>query len=361
MGLSVEGILVDPRGGRIGGAKVLAGGIETRTDSAGRFRLEPLDPGPHGITFAPGAGQSWGVIFFAERIVEGVEAGRDDLVVRVEDGRAVRGRILDGSGLPLARAEVVLVPAADERAMPEARSDPDGFYRLVGLPEGPLRLAAFHEGHLPALFDVKGEEAPVQRLRAGESIAGRLLDAEGQPAGMRSLHLTLRSASRMDDILPWRFKGEEYGPWFECTTAPDGSFRFSGLPAGEYKLEQRAGKDLVPIDVTTGTHDLRLRLLTLHTISGTVYDEKGAPVFRSGGRRLKISAYHASGQIGYIFLREDGGFRFDKVPEGRIVLGVIGWDDFKTAKLEVLAGAQDVRIQLESSPYRLPEPLEEER
>lgn len=359
-GASIAGIVIDPRGARVAGAVVVAGEISCWTDHAGRFRLDGLEARAHDLVVEPQQSGIVGGEFFAETTVRGVLAPSDDVVVRVGDGRTLRGRILDADGAPLAGASVTLLPPPPPQEQgvfnrpntPYAITDADGWYEMRGLSDGPVELAAFRDGHLPIVFEAKGDLADERRLPRGESISGVLLDAEGAPAAGRTLRCSLKKPASPADVRPWRRNWDAYGPWFDTRTGDDGRFRITGLPAGEYEVELGAGHDMAPVRMPSGTTGLKLKLLPLRTVAGVVVDEHGQPVCRSGLRRLKISTYHTSGQVGYIPLAEDGSFRFDRVPQGRIRLHVIGWDDFASKEMDVEAGAEDVRVQLAPSPYR---------
>ncbi|MEM8882916.1 MAG: carboxypeptidase-like regulatory domain-containing protein [Planctomycetota bacterium] len=357
---SIEGIIVDPRGARVPSAIVTTGRSRSSSDTHGRFRLRGLADGAHVLRVEPQETQLHGASSFRPVTARGVEAGRDDVVIRISDGRTIRGRILDHTGAPLSRARVTLLPPPPPEEpgigsrphTPETTTDADGRFLLRGLEPGPVELAVFRRGAMPLVFVVKGDEAGDQRLAAGESVRGVLRDAGGKPAAKRWLHLKLKEPARSADVEPWRRDWRRFLSWFETWTEVDGSFVFEGLPAGEYELTQRGGKDLTPMRVTTGTDGLALQLLALSEITGVVVDENGQPVFRSGGRRLKISAHHRSGQIGFIPVGDDGTFRFRRVPQGRIRLDVIGWSEFESKKVWVEAGARDVRVQLEPSRFR---------
>jgi hypothetical protein len=357
-GSSIAGIVVDPRGARVPNAIVRAGECGARTDGAGRFRIEGLTEGAHDLVATPQELDFMGGPCFEATTLRGVEAGRDDVVVRVGDGRIVRGRIVDKHGVAVAGAEVVRLPPPPPEHVrvgsrphtPEARTDADGRYELRGLDEGPVELAVFRNGFLPVVFTVTGDDAGPRRLARGASISGVLLDADGVPAPRRMLRCSLENAANPADLAPWRRNWQMYGPRFDVRTGAEGRFRLTGLPAGEYEIE--CGRLLVPVRVTAGTDELELRLLAVLTITGVVVGPDGRPVCRSGGRRLMISAHHASGQVGYVPVADDGSFRFDRVPQGRVRLHVIGWDAFASTEMYVEAGAQDVRLQMKPNPFR---------
>lgn len=355
--VSIAGIVVDPRGARVAEAIVSTGEASAGTDTAGRFRIDGLAAGPHDLAVTPPTHPFASGRFFEPATARGIVAPRDDVVIRVGDGRTLEGRILDADGAPLGGASVKVLPPPppDEAgvrsppATPVATTDASGRYELRGLPPGPLEIAVFRGGHLPIVLEAKGDDAGTHRLRRGESIGGILLDAQGKPAPRLTLQLNLKEAANPADVAPWRRVWQQYGPWFDVQTVDDGRFAAAGLPAGEYEV---VGNDMAPVRTPSGTSNLELRLLPLHTITGVVVDEHGRGVCRSGHERLKISAHHARGQVGYIPLAEDGSFRFDRVPQGRIRLHVIGWERFESKEVVVEAGAQDVRVQLSPRPHR---------
>jgi hypothetical protein len=120
------------------------------TDGAGRFEL----PAPRRAALLA----AWGDGFLPE--VALVTRRSRDLVVQLARGGAVRGRVVDGAGAPLAGVRVTaLSPAALDLA--EAVSDRAGRFHLAGLRPGSYALEA------------AGARRPVE-VRAGRTACAAL-------------------------------------------------------------------------------------------------------------------------------------------------------------------------------------------
>lgn len=135
----IRGHVVDDQGRPVAGASVTAdGGYETATDAEGAFAIlafathievHASDPRYSGDALAVldvGAGES----------VEG-------LVLRLDHGCRVEGRVLDAAGVPVVGASVTAVSPGRASL---AESDADGGFFLAALPAGPIEVRAFDRG-----------------------------------------------------------------------------------------------------------------------------------------------------------------------------------------------------------------------
>jgi hypothetical protein len=180
----------------------------------------------------------------------------------------VRGRVLDATGAPAARARVRAEglsqdPAAfleDEQGM---RSDGSGAFELAGLSPGTVKLTAEAQGRAPSepllLELVAGETRNdvVLRLRTGATIEGLVLGADGRPDHGRSV-----------SVANW-----SVGHHSQHMTDEQGRFRASELPQGELEVRAETEQGLrlhERVSVAEGeTIQLRLqppdvRLVRLH-------------------------------------------------------------------------------------------------
>ena len=263
---------------------------------------------------------------FRKRVLRGVEAGTLDLVIRVEPGPRLVGRIVDREGTPVPHAQVMVLPkshpAAASPSTLKTKTDKNGRFELRGLDPGPFDLGVFARNFVPGVFPTRPGTTGDFRLERGLAVAGRILDAEGQPAPEQGIQFQLIKPARPDEVAPWKRKGQTYLPHFHATSDRDGRFRCTGLLDGEYRLEEP--RDVPALVFAAGQTDLDLRIRKLLTITGYVVDEHGQPALSNGKTRLKISAKFQRRQVGYIPLEDDGGFRFERVPEGDITLNVSG-------------------------------------
>ena len=233
--------------------------------------------------------------------------------------------------------------------MGTSRSDDDGAYSIRGLTGEAVEVAIFARGFLPRVLPAQAGKVDV-RLARGMSLAGTLLTAEGKPASDREVEFRLLEPIDPKDLRPWKRKGYSYMPYFSALTDAKGAFRIDGLPAGEYRL--REPNEAPAIKVISGTSNLDIRLRPLLSVAGHVVDEKGQPAISDGKSRLRVSASFGGRTVGSAMLEDDGSFTLTGLPQGSITLDVNGYPRYKSKRIHVQAGSQNVRFQLEPSPYR---------
>lgn len=164
-----------------------------RTGSEGEYSFDDLPPG-----------HSWSLFAFHETLGVGMKFGvpldLDDspqwLDLRLEGGVVLHGEVTDPSGGPVAAALVQLF-GHDENgngsSVAALRTDARGRYRFFPLPYSGFELSLHADGFLWAverLSDVAAGE--VERrvdfvLERSPRLAGRILDLDGEPAGLVAL------------------------------------------------------------------------------------------------------------------------------------------------------------------------------
>ncbi len=229
------------------------GSFEIRRLSAGRWKLAAEPRGR--------VADRWG-----ETTLEGIllDAGgeREGLVLRLPPAGVLRGRILDGRGLPVGGATVRVLPGTGSEGTgtwsPAAarggtaeladrlrrglrrttRSDASGRFRVRGLPPGSWRIEVEHR-------DLAQAEAVQAVLRPGENpeirvpvvrggrVRVRVLDRDGRPfppgsvrvldergrvVGRRSLSAIFRS------LLGGKGGGNGASPWIDLGTLAPGAY-----------------------------------------------------------------------------------------------------------------------------------------
>ena len=144
------------------------------------------------------------------------------LTIHLDRALGMEGRVIDGDGRPVARANVWAdVGATGSVAFPHAATDNSGHFVLDGLRPGDTKLRVGREGLVPAAIETVRVPAsgPVEIVLDGGIVEGVVTAApDGQPlAGARVLAYVM---------------GDQ-GMWFaEATTDDDGRYRLDTVRAG---------------------------------------------------------------------------------------------------------------------------------
>jgi thiol-disulfide isomerase/thioredoxin len=272
-----SGVVVDPSGKPVAGAQVLLAtpteparpaeleeAHRTTTDAAGRFEFP--DPGESwAVTALTGVG-----VAVAEFPAETVAAG----TLTLQPWAAVRGTFSDG-GKPVGGATVFITPirlGGPDRPRVEAdlqvTTNAEGRFEFPRVPPGPVsvrvhlgpwRDEGFRAGPSVPLVLKPGERAEVAVGSGGATLTGKVKLTGKVPADLDctySLNYLVRrepgippppdvAAAGFDATKGWRDAWHEsreglaylatLRTWF-VKLAPDGGFRISGVPPGEYDL-----------------------------------------------------------------------------------------------------------------------------
>ena len=324
------------------------------TDDAGYFRIRGLEPGNvTALAKAEGFTQE-----SVRDIVIKKGARSADVTIKVSEGSAISGVVVDESGQPLANAEVGVMETVinlDEGGVVgelgqnlSTRSREDGTFRLSGLKSSNYNLSVSKAGFLnDMLRDVEAGTDDV-RLTLGKSavLFGYVRNrVTGQPIQAFDVHLQSEHMGGLPGglFLPGNSvpvaRGPEAATLAGVADAP-GLYAVSGLPSKGVSLvveadgfaEYRFG----PVRVDTrGSVQQDAELMPEITLSGRVVDATGQPVpgasvnltersdeeamFLGGGRierRMEIS--NSGGKPRVI----DGDSRFNDISDasGRFTL-----------------------------------------
>lgn len=236
---TVSGTVAGPEGRPVAGV-VVRWGLrigsdripETTTDDRGAFRLEGLPDEANVLSvMAKGLAPAFPQI----------EPGGDRVVaVELKPGATIRGRVVDDAGSPIEGADVA--PSIgnprpnwggfvylDELG---AKTDRDGRFTLVGLPEGAKcdvisgRRSAIRQRPLSAT-----DEAQNEMVLLGEgAIRGRVVDPLGNPVRNFRVQVGIPKGTKPGDPVGGFFAG--YSGTGLAFTRGDGEFIVSGLTAG---------------------------------------------------------------------------------------------------------------------------------
>jgi protocatechuate 3,4-dioxygenase beta subunit len=274
----------------------------------------------------------------------------------------IAGRVTaEGANTPIAGARIMLMPSTRPmRPMgmpPRALTDQDGRFVFDQLAPGSYRLDVQKTGFAPLVEPGRAQTAQVSagqttelalHLQKGAVIAGKLLDASGEPVTDVRIMAMHRQPSGRAGAAAMRLIPAPGGG----QTNDLGEFRIAGLAPGEYYVAAmpRAGSPFGGAAVTptangtahtttyyAGTIDqataqtitiaagetvdnivFSLQSVPAFRISGRVVDENGAPV--AGAMVMLIGADSRAnafmGPTGNARTGDDGRFTISEVPSG---------------------------------------------
>ena len=187
-GLRLVGRVVDAEGTGIAGAGLemaqqdLLSGTDypsgpqhrrsARSDAEGRFEFHSLRPGRITLTVSAHG-------YVPPEPVTLEESGDGDpqpIELVMEPGQSIEGRVADTEGEPIAGARLLAGPSF-------ATSDGEGFYRLTGVPSGPLKVEArhIHYGRRSLELEVEpGLNLLDLTFETGHPVRGKVVDTEGR-------------------------------------------------------------------------------------------------------------------------------------------------------------------------------------
>ncbi len=285
------------------------GGLEQKTGSDGRLKLEPLAPGPYSISIA--------AVGYAESTRHVDLRGSTDSTefkASLSPGGVIRVVVVDDKGQPLENANVSCLRFGSPLATPvdSPVTDAKGKFRRDFLPlDTSFFVSVDKEGYLPKQETVslspKQPEADltIKLLpgRRGGSVVGVVRDEQGKPIAGASVE-TL---------------GEQTTESRKTTTDRDGQYVLDDLfesNRGYEILVRAAGRCPSRLAVKPGAKGkpatLDVTLEPGHTAQGRVVAEDGKPIaevmvwpHREGGPRLQDYSTQTD---------RDGRFEIDSLP-----------------------------------------------
>ena len=349
-GIVLEGVIMDGDDRPVAGATVLAyppspAGIrgeavsrlaaaagearEATTRDDGRFAITGLRSGDTVDVTARKSG------YVASTLPQIELPQRDPLVVILEHGSRVTGRVSNEQGEAVVGAVVSVRPS--DSALPPtlsgqtATSDAAGSFTLGELPPGKFALTASARGYVAAearVIDVrKGEplDDVALTLRRGSAIEGVVLGPNGAPAS--GARITVRSGR----LTPERMLDLEVAG--SARADGEGRYRLEGVSPGPQTVvatDDRYARATRDVTVQPGTNRVDFRLSEGSTLAGRVVDGAGAPV--SGANiSLGVSARPEISDA-------SGAFRFSGLESGNYTL-TARKDGYSSARQDVqLAG-----------------------
>jgi len=363
-GAPVSGRVVDDRGTGLAGAHVRYGGASDWTQQAserfdavvtggdGSFRFEALPAGSFRFLAshperAPGS---------SSLVTLDGKTPLDGVVIALDIGAVVKGRVVDAQHQPVASARVRIGVAgfggpgsagrrgrgrgAPGRMFEPPRqtySDANGAFEIRGLPRSELTAVAMHETGASNSVDIDATSGEannvVLTLDVTGTIAGTVVDPDGQPVegaqvtagpnfggfgGLGGFGGGSGSGGQPAfDPAQFRLRGLP-----EEVTDAAGRFTLTGLAAGQYRLTAspatrapRRGGFRDGVIATTGDRDVKLVVQPDGAVKGKVaYADGGAPDLFT----VSIQQNEQS------FLGNAGAFQLDGIAPGSYQLAVRG-------------------------------------
>jgi protocatechuate 3,4-dioxygenase beta subunit len=287
--------------------------------------------------------------------LSGIEVGegetKEGVVLSLKKGGSVSGRVLDPRGTGVPNASVSWSEGSGGGQFPGAAAlarltgggtavstDADGRYRLDGLPNGKVTVAAEHPDYLQVSREVEVDDDATAdlTLTAGGTIAGSVVGKDRRSA-IAGAQVTLDEQG-----------GGRFG--MEDTARADGSgaFLFEHLKAGRYRVAAKSNAGSTsPKDVVLAESQ-RIDGVLLEVEGGALLrgTVSGLPPARLGGIRIYASGtdYEDSSVTG-----DDGHFTLPDVPAGVIrVAAMTSLPSGKTTwkNVEVPEGAGEVPVEI---------------
>ncbi|MFR9793337.1 MFS transporter [Streptomyces sp. MB22_4] len=248
--------------------------------------------------------------------------------------QAVSGRVLDGSGAPVAQAAITLIDVRG-RQLDRAVSGPDGGYTVSVAGAGTYVLIGAAGARQPqAVTVLVGDEPVVCDLvlgGSGAALAGSVRDAvDGNPLPGALLVAT--------DL-----RGEVVS---SATSAADGGFSLVDLVPGSYTLAVNAAGHrpaAVPVEVTAGTAETcEIRLEPGARLHGVISAATGGPLGDA-----KVTLLDAAGNVlGTATTGPDGAYAFTDLDLGEYTVIAGGYAPVATSVHLDAGGTTDFDLEL---------------
>jgi hypothetical protein len=260
------------------------------TDESGRLTLH-LPPGAAQridlIAVGPEHAPDWAIIPPYEAGTSGESPS--EIVVELNRGRVIGGRVVDGNGDPIADATVAashVIQSSDGNYIgydwPKTRTGADGTWSLHAAPDD-IDLLTLHVSHrefLPAGLEVDDDPIPYTVTRSdlfalratlelspGLSLAGLVADDDGAPVASARITFFEGSTARAERL--------------ESTADAHGRFQLGPLVAGDATLLVRApgfAPLLLPVRLEPNLEPVRVTLARAPALQLELADPEGAPV-----------------------------------------------------------------------------------
>jgi protocatechuate 3,4-dioxygenase beta subunit len=338
-------------GGAVSDTSQLDGSYELAGLAAGTFQIMVLSE--RGLPPRDG---------YPVEVAAGADLERD---LALDDGGSVTGSVVDATGKPVADIRVMARPLAGPVMFGDNRATtgPDGSFAIEALPPGDYRIVAMRGDDTlrkPGTGDdpQQGERATVRAAEtatvrivvdaaAGE-ITGSVIDDAGQPvpdAFIASSRELDGAGGRASNISFMRLVVSGESP--PQLTAPDGSFRITGLASGKYTLRayRKGGGEAFAEHVAVGA-TAKLQIKSTGSIEGTVRRADAPPRDLELSLRDRRTGYERS----ETFYQSQGHFRIADVPAGHFDLAATGDGTRGSATVDLGDGEAKTGVDIALQP-----------
>jgi hypothetical protein len=279
--------------------------------AGGRFRLTGVEAGPVSVEVLP---EGYAAKVQPVGTVSGGET-LDNVVIRVDNGGTLTGRVVDGQGHGVSSAMLFVGAAPDDQWNQDREkrtvSGPDGAYEITSLPAGAVTVIATHAQFARTSVDVHVTPSVINRrdivLSSGGTVTG-VITLDGKPMPDQEVHVSFES------------NGHKSAP-----TDSDGRYEIGGLPDGGVRLNPTIQGDDIPfqgklahVEVSSQAvveMDFDFRSGT-STIEGVVYEGERDPI--GANTHVQLNVDNADGTSDYKGAMTDpaGRYFFEAVPSG---------------------------------------------
>jgi hypothetical protein len=331
-GAPVSGVVVDPAGRPVAGARVLPEEasqpfpvVDSRrdavtTDAKGRWSFAALPAG----TFRFSAAHAEHAPATSSNVALDGATPRADVEITMEPGARIAGKVVLPSG-EAAAATLRVAPRGGGFAWFVGRqvsTRADGTFEIGGLPRRPIDVVAARADASSQVVALDLAAQPsrtdvVLTLDVGGSIAGTVVTPSGEPIPEAQVLAQPEWTRGPEERREWHLRGLP-----EDVADAGGRFELRGLPAGSYRLRAaRPGQSPGMLwlrggtPAKTGEADVRLVVAADGVVKGRVLHADGSPP--------TTFAIAAGWNAPTPFASEDGKFSI-VLPGGRHALAVTG-------------------------------------
>ena len=331
-GGAVRGFVVDPTGKPVPGAVVIVGPGEvagiggrdnlppfgglTRTDERGEFSVVGLAAGKQPIRVRGGHLAPWRgevEVPASLTVTQRVELG---------PGAVLRGRVVEGAGKPVARAEIEVGDWGDIDHF-HCVSNAEGGFELRGLPVGEVVVRAEQGDHGKARVTVPTIATDVATctltLSRGLELKGRVVDQDGQPISAATIECMAENPQDKWVVIA---HSDAQGRFVAANRPEQGKVFLTANASG---YQERVVRGLDPSQEA----ELRLQRMQPATgrITGRVVDPDGRPV----GNAVAHGFCQGVSSATHAFTDNDGRFELGPLVPGDWALHVraTGHPDFR--------------------------------